>query len=167
MNVAALNDASEAERREVFARCCGSTAWVAAMVAAAPFADDAGVHDAADRAFSALTEDDWLEAFAHHPRIGDVSRLRERFAQSGVLSEKEQGTALASANDDVIAELFAHNQAYEARHGHIFIVFASGKSASEMLDLLRQRIHLEHATELVNCAAEQAKITHRRLDGLP
>lgn len=166
MNVAALNDASEAERHQAFERCCGSRAWVRAMVMAAPFADEAAVHAAADRAFAALTENDWLEAFAHHPRIGDVSRLRERFAQSGVLSEKEQGTALAGATDDVIAELFADNQAYEARHGHIFIVFASGKSASEMLALLRARIHLEPAAELVNCAAEQAKITHRRLDGL-
>lgn len=166
MNVETISTLSPDALADAFARTCGARRWVEAMVASAPFADSQAVHDAADRAFGALTEADWLEAFAHHPRIGDVSRLRERFAASGAHSEKEQGGAMAGASEDVVERLFAKNQAYEARHGHIFIVCASGKSAAEMLALLEARIDLDPAEEVANCAAEQAKITHLRLDAL-
>jgi 2-oxo-4-hydroxy-4-carboxy-5-ureidoimidazoline decarboxylase len=166
MDVNALNALPPEALAATLERCCGARAWVRHMLRAVPFADEAAVAAAADRAFAALTEGDWLEAFAHHPRIGDVSRLRERFKASGVLSEKEQGGAMAGAEEAVIQRLFALNQAYEARHGHIFIVCASGKSAAEMLALLEARIEREPPAELATCAAEQAKITHLRLGAL-
>jgi len=166
VDVARLNDLGPGDLHAAFERCCGAHAWVDHMVAAAPFSDEAALFAAAERAFSTLTESDWLQAFAHHPRIGDVSRLRERFAASGALSEKEQGTAMASADEAIIQRLFERNQAYEARHGHIFIVCATGKSAAEMLALLEARIDLDRAAELANCATEQAKITHLRLKAL-
>jgi 2-oxo-4-hydroxy-4-carboxy-5-ureidoimidazoline decarboxylase len=161
-----LNAATQDEALAVFLRCCGATRWAAFMTSARPFSDDAALDSAVASAFAKLTREDWLEAFAHHPRIGDVSRLRERFAHSGDLSEKEQGVAMAAANEAIIQRLFALNQAYEARHGHIFIVCASGKSAAEMTALLEARIDLDLATELDNCAAEQAKITALRLAAL-
>ena len=163
MHAADIDLASVADAQLAFERCCGAHRWVAAMVAARPFGTDQALHAAAERAFDALDTPDWLQAFAHHPRIGDVSRLRERFAGSGELSEKEQGLALAAAREDTIQRLFDANQRYEARHGHIFIVCASGKSAAEMLDLLLGRIDLDPAQELANCADEQRKITRLRL----
>lgn len=166
MDVAALDSLSEAEAETAFARACGARRWIHAMVAARPFGDATQLAAAAERAFDVLTDADWLEAFAHHPRIGDVSRLRERFAGSGELSEKEQGHALAAAHEAVLEQLLAANQRYEARHGHIFIVCASGKTAAEMLGLLLARVNLEPAAELRTCALEQRKITRLRL-GVP
>lgn len=142
---------------------CGSRQWIACMTERSPFADGDAVFAAAEACFATLTEADWLEAFAHHPRIGDVSRLRERFAGSGDLSQKEQGVAVQAANERVIARLFELNQAYEARHGHVFIVCATGKSADEMLGLLEARIDRDPADELLTCADEQRKITRLRL----
>ncbi len=164
--IAALNALSESDALATFLRCCGSKRWAEAMVSARPFQNTSAIFEIAESQFATLTESDWLEAFAHHPRIGDVSKLRERFAHSGDLSEREQGTAMASANDGIIEALFRANQHYEALHGHIFIVCASGKSASEMLDILESRIDLEPAEELMNCAAEQKKITALRLQGI-
>ncbi len=161
-----LNGLAQDEALGVFLRCCGATRWAAFMASGRPFADDAALDAAVSTAFAKLTREDWLEAFAHHPRIGDVSRLRERFAHSGDLSEKEQGVAMAAANEAIIQRLFTLNQAYEARHGHIFIVCASGKSAAEMTALLEARIDLDLDTEVGNCAAEQAKITALRLAAL-
>ncbi len=166
MQISNINALSHADLHATFERCCGALTWVGKMVDAAPFVDEADLRRAADEAFTALEVPDWLQAFAHHPRIGDVSRLRERFKASGVLSEKEQGTAMASANEAIIQRLFELNQAYEQRHGHIFIVCATGKSAAEMLALLEARIDLEVGEELTNCAREQAKITHLRLGAL-
>jgi len=164
--VARLNGLSQDEALAVFLRCCGATRWASSMASARPFADDAALDSAVASAFATLIREDWLEAFAHHPRIGDVSRLRERFAHSGDLSEKEQGVAMAAANEAIIQRLFALNQGYEARHGHIFIVCASGKSAAEMTALLEARIDLDLDAEVDNCAAEQAKITALRLAAL-
>ncbi len=166
MPISAINTLSHADLHTTFERCCGAMTWVGKMVDAAPFVDEADLRRAADKAFGELDTPDWLQAFAHHPRIGDVSRLRERFAGSGVLSEKEQGSAMAAANEAVIQRLFELNHAYEQRHGHIFIVCATGKSAAEMLALLEARIDLDVADELTNCAREQAKITHLRLGAL-
>lgn len=136
------------------------------MLAASPFADRAALNAAAERAFEALDPNDWLEAFAHHPRIGDVTKLRERFAGSGDLSQKEQGGAVAGAGVGTIQRLFDLNRDYEARHGHTFIVKAAGKTAAEMLSLLEDRIGLERDAEIANCAVEQRKITQLRLLGL-
>lgn len=166
MRAARLNAMSEDDAHAAMLRCCGSTRWADTMVAARPFADDAALDRAAEQAFSELTTLDWLEAFAHHPRIGDVSKLRERFAHSGDLSEKEQGHAMAAAQEDVIQALFTLNQAYEQRHGHIFIVCATGKSAAEMKALLEARIDLPPELEIDHCATEQTKITALRLQAL-
>jgi len=161
-----LNALSPADLETTFLKCCGAKRWAASMVHAAPFADPDALFAAADAAFAILDTPDWLEAFAHHPRIGDVSRLRERFAASGALSEKEQGGAMATATEAIIQQLFARNQDYEARHGHIFIVCATGKTAPEMLALLEARIDLAPEIEIANCATEQKKITALRLGAL-
>lgn len=161
-----LNAMSADQALAAMLRCCGSTRWAEAMVEARPFADDAALEAAAARLFDELTTLDWLEAFAHHPRIGDVSKLRERFAHSGDLSEKEQGHAMAAAQEETIQALFELNQAYERRHGHIFIVFATGKSAAEMKALLEARIGHPPELEIDHCAAEQKKITALRLSSL-
>src|SRR5690349_2634469 len=89
---------------EQLAALCGSVRWATLVAEAGPFETLDAVHAAADDAFEELTEDDWLEAFAHHPRIGDVAELRARFAASGALSEREQA-GLGEAGEDVVAEL--------------------------------------------------------------
>lgn len=161
-----MNAMSEDDARAAMLRCCGSTRWAEAMVEARPFSDDQALEDAARRFFAELTTLDWLEAFAHHPRIGDVAKLRERFAHSGDLSEKEQGSAMATASEDIVQALFELNQRYEERHGHIFIVCATGRSAAEMKALLEARIDLRPEDELDHCAREQEKITALRLAAL-
>ena len=55
------------------------------------------------------------------------------------------------------------NARYVDRFGFIFIVCATGKSAEEMLALLRERLPNDRATELRMAAEEQAKITALRL----
>jgi len=109
-----------------------------------------------------LTEPDWLEAFAHHPRIGDRASLAERFPATHHLSSQEQA-AVGAAHADVLTELAASNQEYFDRFGFIFIVCATGKTAAEMLQLLRDRLSHDRATELRFAAEEQAKITALRL----
>ncbi len=149
--------------RDELLALCGSTRWAAIVAECAPFGDRDELHAAADEAFDQLDSDDWLQAFAHHPRIGDVKSLRERFAASGALSEVEQA-GLDGAGEDVVAELAAGNERYEAQFGFVFLIRAAGRSAAEMLEHQRRRLRNDRVAELAVAAREQREITHLRID---
>ena len=165
MTLDELNRLPAGEAGEAFERCCGSSRWVAGMLAARPFTDAPALFAAAARAAEPLERDDWLEAFSHHPRIGDVSTLRAKFANTAAWAATEQRGAAAAA-EETLASLAEGNRAYERRFGYIFIVCATGKSAEEMLALLRARLDNPPDRELPIAAEEQRKITRLRLEKL-
>ena len=149
-----------------FMRCCGSTRWAQAMAAMAPFTSRAQLFGEAENQWWRLAEGDWRQAFTHHPKIGaDVASLRAKFASTAGWSEGEQ-RGVSEASEAVLEALAAGNTAYEARYGYIFIVCASGKSAEQMLALLRRRADNDPAQEIFIAAGEQAKITALRLEKL-
>ena len=61
------------------------------------------------------------------------------------------------------AELAEANRAYLDRHGFLFIVCATGRTAEAMLTDLRDRMPRSRAEELRTAAEEQIKITRLRL----
>ena len=162
---ARIDAASVEEARALLHACCGSHRWVDRMLARRPFGTTARLLDTAREQWFALEPDDWHEAFSQHPRIGDLEGLRARFPATHQWSEREQA-GVGSAADDVLEALAAANSEYEDRFGFVFIVCATGKSAEEMLDLLRSRMGNDPATELRVAAAEQAKIAELRLQRL-
>lgn len=136
------------------------------MLARRPFESTPALFEAARAIWQSLNREDYLEAFAHHPRIGeDLGELAKRFARTASLAVREQAK-VAQADHETLLELRALNQRYFERFGYIFIVCATGKSAAEMLDLLRERLQNDDARELAIAAAEQAKITDLRLSQL-
>ena len=159
-----LDTATDADARAILTRACGSPRWVDRMMARRPFGSDARLLRAARIEWFGLTEADWLEAFSHHPQIGDRDSLAARFPATHDLSAKEQA-GISGAHDAVLSALTEANAAYLDRFGFIFIVCATGKTAEEMLTLLRARLPNNRATELRNAAEEQAKITALRLGG--
>jgi 2-oxo-4-hydroxy-4-carboxy-5-ureidoimidazoline decarboxylase len=150
---------------EQLARCCGSKRWVERMLASQPFADAAALLQAADDVWSSLEPAAWLEAFSHHPKIGGKDALREKFAATRTWAQGEQA-GVKQADEAVLEALARGNAEYEARFHHIFIVCATGKTAAEMLALLRARLPNTLEEELRIAAAEQAKITRLRLEKL-
>lgn len=150
------------EAEAFFSTCCGSTTWVERMLAARPFEGGARVTSAAERAFDTLGREDWLEAFAAHPRIGGKKPDGHATAESRALSATEQAQ-MAHIDDATRRALAERNEAYVAKHGFIFIVKATGKSAGQMLELLEERLHNDTETEIKNAAQEQRKITALRL----
>mmetsp|Transcript_26889 Transcript_26889/g.69000 ORF Transcript_26889/g.69000 Transcript_26889/m.69000 type:complete len:318 (-) Transcript_26889:18-971(-) len=105
----------------------------------------------------------WLEAFAAHPRIGDVEGLKRKFGAFAEMSKGEQALAADTGDDAVFQELLDWNRKYEAKFGHIFIVFATGKTAAQMLALLKARFPNPPHVELTIAATEQMKITELRI----
>jgi OHCU decarboxylase len=127
------------------------------MAAARPFRDLAALTAAADRIWADLDRDDWLEAFAAHPKIGE---------RAGPAWSAQEQSGVAGAPREVIDRLVIANRDYEARFGYIFIVCATGKSAAEMLDLLERRLGHAPEQELRIAADEQRTITRLRLGTL-
>lgn len=160
-----INAASPADSQAALFRCCGCAGWTAAVTAARPFASTEALFDVAAKSWAKASPADILEAFSHHPRIGDRESLRARFPGTHAWSSAEQG-AVAEAAESVLDDLARANDDYEARFGYIFIVCASGRTASEMLGLLRARLGNDPDTELKIAAAEQMKITRLRLEKL-
>ncbi len=165
MTIQSLNALDEAARADALSKCCGATRWVAALNAAFPVPDAATLFRQAHEIWYALTEADWREAFTHHPKIGDVNALKEKFASTAKWAEGEQG-AVKQASQAVLEALAAGNDAYEARFGYIFIVCATGKSADEMLALLQARLPNAPEEEIRIAMGEQDKITRLRLEKL-
>jgi 2-oxo-4-hydroxy-4-carboxy-5-ureidoimidazoline decarboxylase len=158
----AIDRGAADEARRLLARACGSSRWVDRMMDRRPFESCASLLSAAREEWDGLAEDDWREAFAHHPKIGDRETLRERFPSTADLSTREQA-GMDSAPDDVLDALAEGNRRYEERFGYIFIVCASGRSAEEMLEMLNARLGNDPAREIRIAADEQAKITALRL----
>jgi len=164
MSLAAL--LNEGDPRAALTRCCGSTRWVDGMLARRPFASDAAVFEAADEVWAEVGRDDVLEALTHHPEIGaNLDALREKYASTAGWSAGEQ-RAVESADEATLVALRDGNVAYRERFGHIFVVCATGKSAEEMLALLRARMGNDPQEEIWVAAKEQGKITRLRLEKL-
>jgi len=155
------NRADEGTALDVMIACCGSRRWATAMVASRPIGSVAELSEAADRIWSTMEEGDWMEAFASHPRIGE--RKAASVSARSVAWSSEEQSAAAGATDRVLAELATGNELYERRFGFTYIVCASGKSAEEMLAILKRRIGNDRSTELREAAEQQRQITQIRL----
>ena len=151
-------------KAELF-KCCGSKTWVEKMLPFFP-ADDMTelLYDAEDQWYE-CTEADWLEAFTHHPKIGDMDSLKKKFATTAGWASGEQG-AVAQASEETLKALAKGNEEYEKKFGFIFIVCATGKSADEMLALLNERLPNHKEEEIKIAMDEQNKITQIRLQKL-
>jgi OHCU decarboxylase len=130
-----------------------------------PFSSLQEMLDASDEISAPLSPDQWMAAFAHHPRIGEQAAAASVSDAAQRWSEGEQ-SASASSDDDVRRELGEAQRLYELRFGYIFIICASGRSAGEILGELRARMENSPDAELRAAAEEQRKITRLRLEKL-
>jgi 2-oxo-4-hydroxy-4-carboxy-5-ureidoimidazoline decarboxylase len=165
MNLEELNALDEQSAARELRRCCGSTRWTESMVRARPFPSAEAMTEVGNAVWTSLEADDWLEAFAAHPRIGEKESGGSGASAGSGWAEQEQSSARA-ASDDARKRLAAGNQQYEARFGYIFIVCATGKTAEEMLAILEDRLQNDPQEELRLAAEEQRKITRLRLGRL-
>lgn len=165
MTLDEFNALTPERAREELTRCCGASRWADFMLKCRPFKDKAALLRDADATWDAMLPRDWLEAFEHHPRIGGKDALREKFAATKSWAQGEQAGA-ASADEATLDALEKGNAEYEEKFGFLFIVCATGKSAAEMLALLKSRLPNLQSAEMKIAAAEQAKITKIRLEKL-
>lgn len=137
--------------------CCAAPSWASAVADDRPYPSVDAVLVRASIALAELDEGEVDEALAGHPRIGErAEHASSRREQSGV----------AGADPTVLAALAEDNRAYEQRFGHVYLVFADGRSAEDLLDLLRDRLANDPATERRVLRAELEKINRLRVTRL-
>jgi 2-oxo-4-hydroxy-4-carboxy-5-ureidoimidazoline decarboxylase len=159
VGLAAFNTWPAAQAREGLLACCRARHWAEQVAAGRPY-PSLGALTAA--AAETLTSEDVAEALAGHPRIGSIASTGAPAAGHSSWSRSEQ-SGVAGAADQVRAELAAGNQAYEDRFGHIYLVCAAGRSAAELLAILRGRLDNDPDTERQVVRAELVKINDLRL----
>jgi OHCU decarboxylase len=138
---------------------CHSRRWAKQVAAGRPYPDLAALQQAADEVWLHLSPEDWREAFAAHPRIGEGG------GASADWSLQEQA-GVGAAGRDVRERLAAGNAEYEARFGHVFLISAAGRDATEILAALTERLGNDPATELRVAAEEHRRITRLRIEKL-
>ena len=140
--------------------CNGSCAWAESVTSLRPFVSAQNLFEASDAVWRALGTRDWQEAFSSHPRLGEQKEATAT-AQSLTWSTQEQS---AAKPDDALRDALARgNREYEAKFGRIFLLCATGRSAAEMLDILRKRMNNDPIAELREAVEQQRLITQLRL----
>lgn len=152
--IESFNELSDRQAIHALYECCTSRIWAIRVAAGRPFVDDEALFERADLILAELTEADLDEALDGHPRIGDrPDNPSSASEQSGV----------ADADAAIIEELKKRNAEYENRFGHVYLVFANGRPASELLAILKERMSNDPETERRVMRMELAKINRRRL----
>ena len=163
MKIASLNALKSEAAHLAFLQCCTANAWAERMVNAMPFSSVENLVSQADINWQDLTQADYLQAFEGHPKIGDVSSLREKYRSTEKIAAGEQ-SGVNTATETTLSHLKQLNDDYQEKFGFIFIVCATGKTASQMLEILCQRIVNEKSEEIINAAEEQRKILQIRIE---
>ena len=165
MTLQELNNLSATDCHKAFLTCCTASSWVAGMVRNRPYRSAEELLKISDRLWAAVDMEGWLEACEGHPKIGDVDSLAKKYGDTRKMAGHEQ-SGMDNASMEVIRRLAKGNADYERKFGYIFIVCATGKSASEMLGILENRLKNDPEKELEIARAEQNKITRLRLEKL-
>ena len=154
-----FNELPEEKAAAELLAVCHSRRWAERVAAGRPYAGLAELQAAADAVWAELAPEDWLEAFAAHPRIG------ERGGASPQWSSQEQA-GVAGGGAELQAAIAEGNAAYERRFEHVFLIAAAGRGPEEILAALSERLGNDPATELRVAAGEQQRITRLRLERL-
>jgi 2-oxo-4-hydroxy-4-carboxy-5-ureidoimidazoline decarboxylase len=161
MNLQEFNTTPADQLGPLLAACCDVPRWVDRVLAGRPYADADALAEVADRAVRELDEGEVALALAAHPRIGD------RASGESTEATWSRGEQAGVGDDPAIrAALAAGNREYEQRFGRVFLICATGLSATEMLAALRDRLTNDDATEAAAVQEELRKIALLRLSKL-
>lgn len=149
------DDAAETE----LLACCGSRAWAADLSVGRPYTSPEALLEAAEAVWLRQPEAEWLQAFACHPRIGE-----RKAATTTYLAHSDAEQTVAQGSLDAVSEaLLEGNRRYEEKFGFRYIVFASGRTAPELLGVLNDRLTRTRDQELDEAARQQLLITRLRM----
>lgn len=163
MSLETFNTMDEKAAHAKLLEACHCRPWANLVLFGRPYKTWEEFLTLGERTWNGLSEGNWLDAFEAHPEIGDVSTLKNKFRSTKGMASNEQ-SGVNEADEETLKQLVRLNKEYKNKFGFIFIVFATGKSARQMRDILDARMLNSRDAELKNAAREQWKITQLRLE---
>jgi 2-oxo-4-hydroxy-4-carboxy-5-ureidoimidazoline decarboxylase len=157
-----LNQATAVDAADWLRPCCASRRWLDEMIRLRPYDDRTSLRAHSDTVLAALPWADLREAIDAHPRIGE--RARGTGTESGW--SRDEQSAAATDDDRIHADLVDGNREYEERFGYVFLICATGLTATDILDALRQRLANSPEDEPIVVRDELTRIVGLRLDKL-
>jgi 2-oxo-4-hydroxy-4-carboxy-5-ureidoimidazoline decarboxylase len=133
------------------------------MAADRPYATVADAQAHSDAAVGALSIADLAAALDGHPRIGERPPADRPVRQRSAGWARQEQAGVHAADTATMASLAEANAAYEQRFGHIYLVCAAGRSGTELLAILRERLSNDDKTEWHVVRTELGKINQIRL----
>ncbi len=156
----AFNALPRDEARACLAGCLAVPRWVDEVADGRPYGDLAALRDRASASAAQLSEHELASALVRHPRIGEASE-----AHDAEHSLREQ-SGVDPADTELALRLAAGNRAYEERFDRVFLIRASGRSASEILAELDRRLSNDEATERGETLSQLREIAMLRLESV-
>jgi allantoicase len=153
-SLAFINALPLAARASLLSKVTASSSWADHVAKQAPFASFENLTDAAERTFATLSREDWLAAFAGHPRIGEKKPNAEAMGEQ---SRANAGSA------ELKAKLLSLNAAYEAKFGRVFLICATGLALETIVAEAERRLQCTDDAEFETAKQEQIKIAKLRL----
>jgi 2-oxo-4-hydroxy-4-carboxy-5-ureidoimidazoline decarboxylase len=162
MKLAEFNSAEPARAAETLRPCIDVARWVEAVAAARPFATKDSLLAFASQAASPFTSAEVESAMAHHPRIGE----RPTAATTEASMSRSEQAGVDPADSAVTEALARGNRDYEEKFGRVFLIRAAGRTAPEILRVLKERLANTPAEEDTIVAQQLREIAVLRLEGL-
>ncbi len=159
MSLNEFNAMAETDAREVLGRCLAVARWTGEVAAKRPYEDVGAALAQAEASAATLSDDEVTSALARHPRIGDRPDTPGAEAE---LSRREQ-SGVDPTDSGVARGLQEGNAAYEARFNRVFLIRATGRSSSEILQELGRRLGNDPATEHSEVVGQLREIAMLRL----
>lgn len=157
----AFNGADRADAIAMLRPCLDVLRWCQVLADGRPYATFDELAAAGSVAATPFSADEIEGALAQHPRIGERSTGP---AAEAALSASEQA-GVDPADAAVATALAEGNRAYEQKFGWVFLIRAAGRSASEILGALNERLGHSAAEELPIVAEQLREIAVLRLKG--
>ena len=160
-----FNELPHRAAQQALLDCCAASRWAEQMAAARPYASAQDAIRQSSAIVAALTVTDLAEALAGHPRIGERPDAADGTSPAADWSRREQ-SGVDADDANFRRALVGANLEYEQRFGHIYLVYASGRTGEELLDVLRARLRNEPEDEWQVVRTELQKINALRLQRL-
>jgi len=164
MSIQLFNELDYSDAFTRLIECCNCAPWAEKVLEERPFESLDSLRIRAREIWFALETENWISTFNEKPRIGDLKKLREKFADSNDRGwDQQEQSGVDGVPDETLQAIITGNEEYETKFGFRFIIFATGKSAQEMLTAIQTRLNNTREVELQAAAEENHKITGLRL----
>jgi len=154
-----FNGMSVAEARATLGSCLAVPRWIDEVSAGRPYPSAGAVFRQARTSAAAFSDDEIAAALVRHPRIGEQAGA----GHDAEFSEEEQA-AVGDADPAIIDAIRAGNAEYESRFSRVFVIRATGRSATEILAELRRRLNNTADAEKAEVVTQLREIALTRLE---